>query len=509
MSTRVSVRYKRGLYYCTDARLARESAFGHRDGAWVTARHQVAARLREYMDAEAREINDRVMLTISPWTGPLPQPPGLKLKDFQENMALFALARNRSYLAADPGVGKTPVAAVIAAALRLPTVYICPPFLTLNVQKELETWWPTCNVEIHDPKHPLEALAFAPQVLIVADSILGRHDTEHAIKTLLRHNGKPGLLIVDEAHRYKTLGRVRTSSLFGDELPGIGHYFTRHVYLSGTPMPNRPMELFPVLDACAPQCIHFMDYDRYGRKYCGPRWNGFGWEFKRASNLKELKAHVVGTFMMRVRKKDVLTELPPKTEEAVLIGDRPPKAVKLESAILAKHSPEDLMAGRVSSEHMSSYRKELGLLKVSASAEFVKNILQDTDESVLLFAYHRDVVAGLAEKLKKYKPIVILGGVKKTDRHEWVTEFQKETGPRLFIGNYLAAGIGLTLTKASRVVFAEFSWVPEADNDQASDRAHRFGQTRPVHVQYLVYRDSIDRTVIEVGLRKRLVTQSL
>ncbi len=75
----------------------------------------------------------------------------------------------------------------------------------------------------------------------------------------------------------------------------------------------------------------------------------------------------------------------------------------------------------------------------------------------------------------------------------------------MLIGNYLAMGIGFTLTKATRGLFVEFSWVP-GENEQAGDRMHRIGQTGSVHIQYMVYKNSIDKKVIEALLRKRKAT---
>jgi SNF2 family DNA or RNA helicase len=70
------------------------------------------------------------------------------------------------------------------------------------------------------------------------------------------------------------------------------------------------------------------------------------------------------------------------------------------------------------------------------------------------------------------------------------------------IGNYKAMGVGFTLTRATRVIFVEYSWNP-AENEQAADRAHRIGQTETVFVQYMVYKDSVDKKVIERILKKR------
>jgi SWI/SNF-related matrix-associated actin-dependent regulator 1 of chromatin subfamily A len=321
-------------------------------------------------------------------------------------------------------------------------------------------------------------------------------------------------LFIDEAHRFKNDTAGRTKVIFGDKKKeGIAKWFDRVYYLSGTPMPNRPMELYPVLSNSAPETIDFMDRFKYGIKYCAGHKNEFGWDFSGASDVTELASKVIGKFMIRMRKDEVLKELPPKTEELVLIGDNlTPKLAEIDSKILKTFSPQDLMNGRLGDGeelHLMTYRKELGIHKAPLAGKYIESLLEDTDENILVFAIHKDVIYHLQTCLEKYNPLVITGDTAMKVRHDVVQRFQDASGGhRLFIGNIQAAGTGLTLTKASRVVFAEFSWVP-ADNDQASDRAHRIGQRDNVFVQYLVFQNSIDRTVIETILRKKKVTNKL
>ncbi len=97
---------------------------------------------------------------------------------------------------------------------------------------------------------------------------------------------------------------------------------------------------------------------------------------------------------------------------------------------------------------------------------------------------------------------MITGDVLKAKRQPLVDEFQKNPKRRLLIGNIEACGLGFTLTKATRVLFVEFSWV-DGQNGQASDRAHRIGQNQSVLVQYVVLKDSFDRQRMETLLRKR------
>jgi SWI/SNF-related matrix-associated actin-dependent regulator 1 of chromatin subfamily A len=442
---------------------------------------------------------NRTLITVEPWTGPLTWPKGLEPLPFQENAAFFALARNRAYLGLDPGLGKTIVAALIINALKTPTVVVCPPFLARNIEAEFQKW---C-AGVLDPsgiaRFPCEKI---PYVMIVPDSIIGRDTTQAAIREMVERAHAPATLIVDEAHRFKTENAVRTEALFD----GVAPLFDRVYFLSGTPMPNRPMELYPVLSRFAPTAIGYMNKFDYGRYYCAGYQDQWGWNFSGASNLKELATNVHGTFMLRVKKDEVSKELPPKTEELVFVDDKlPAAAARLDREMLKMFSPEDLMGYLAPNGHIATYRKELGIAKAPEAVSFIRGLLEDTDESVLVFAIHKAVVKALHDGLEKYKPLVITGETPMDIRHAHVQTFQCDPGRRLFIGNIQAAGTGLTLTKATRVVFAEFSWVP-AENEQASDRAHRIGQRDHVFVQYLVYKNSVDRAVLETILTKRKIT---
>lgn len=459
---------------------------------WYAVDVAVAARLRKHFDPVATNEIERTELKSKPWTGLLSYPKGLTPYNFQLDAVRFALSRNRSYLGMDAGLGKTIVAAIMHDTLKEFTVYICPPFLVENTKEEFKKWSP----RLHE------------NVLVVADSRVAKPATKKEILDVIawgRDKKVPVNLIVDEAHRFKNSDAHRTRAVFG-----LTHLFSRVTFMSGTPMPNRPIELFPVLDRLAPETIDYMTKFQYGEKYCQLHQNQFGWDFTGASNVKDLAARVIGTFMLRMKKMDVLKELPPKIEEVVILSDdMPAKVGAVDHKLLKMYSPEDLMKHSLSIRindgdplHLMTYRRELGLAKVPSAAKYIKGLLEDSDESILIFAIHKDTIAKLAEELHAFSPFVITGDTPMTKRHEYVKDFQGAPLRRVFIGNIQSCGTGFTLTKATRVVFVEYSWVP-GDNSQASDRVHRIGQTEPVLCQYLVFKNSCDRAVLETLLSKQ------
>lgn len=505
--------------------IARDGGFhwSVQERCWYTRNPGVAAQFTEYCDESAKKQISKFTIKVSEWTGGLTVPKGETLFKFQETAARFALSRNRSYLGLDPGLGKTPIAAVVSHTLMASTIYICPPFLTRNTEVEFKRWAPGLKVSRFAQNMQFNG----PEVVIIPDTMLTKEYVVSFVKAFVQYHhgkGRQVQLVIDEAHRFKNDVAQRTRAVFGSRTEkGLASLFERVIYMSGTPMPNRPIELFPVLSHSAPGTIDYMNKFEYGRKYCAGHQNQFGWDFTGASNITLLHSKVIGPFMLRYKKSEVLTELPPKTEEVVLIGDDlPPKLAELDRDLLKHISPEDLMQkhislkirGRTEGEddetpeiHLATYRRELGLLKVKPCVEYYKYLLEETDESILIFAIHKEVIEELKKGLTAYDPLVITGSTDMASRHEIVKTFQT-SGPsrRVFIGNIQAAGVGLTLTKATRVSFAEFSWVP-AENDQASDRAHRIGQKDNVLVQYMVFKNSIDRAVIDAVLRKKKTLQ--
>lgn len=345
--------------------------------------------------------------------------------------------------------------------------------------------------------------------IICSDSMLLREWVRHHIyRTYFK------FIFIDEGHRFQTPNASRTTALFGGIIkdqngrtklksPGL-IYTAEHVSIfSGTPMLASPIQLWPILYAMAPETIDFMPYQDFGFKYCGAFQDERGrWHFTGSSNEVELNNRIMGRFMQRIRKQDVLFDLPDKIRDVVVMDEDPRnlKVIKMEREALKDLSAMNVVKPDYLGEY-AKLRHELGLLKVDWVSNFVSSYLySDLTEQIILFAHHRDVVAGLEEKLKAFSPLVINGGVSTERRTEIEDLFQSKKN-RLIIGNIDAMNLGLTLTAATRVIFAEYSWTP-ALNEQAEDRAHRIGQKDSVYVQYVVLPESMDELVLNAILKK-------
>lgn len=468
---------------------------------WYTPLHNIAAKLRGFADASAIKELDRVTLTRTPWLGRIPYPIKHTPYPWQIEAARFALERNRSYLGMDPRLGKTPTAQMIINAEATNAVYICPPFLVETTREKLRDW---SLFGLIVGKFEFPASQAMPNVLIVPDSMIHKPTTIEAIRVFVKSskwNNRKVRLFADEAHRFKAMTAKRTKALFNLIVP----LFEKITFLSGSPMPNRPMELFPVLSNCAPETIDYMDKFEFGQRYCAGFRNNFGWDFSGASNVPELASKVIGSFMLRLRKADVIKDLPPTLEEMVLIDDTlPPTAARLNKELLAQFSPEDLMGHLAPNGHIATYRKELGKAKIEHAVKFITELLEDEpEENLLVFAHHKEVITGLSDGLKdKTQLTIITGDTPTPTRNGLVKMFQTCPERRVLIGNIQAAGIGFDMWKASRVLFVEWSWVP-GENDQAIERAWKVDKKENIFVQYLVYKNSVDRMVLETIFKKK------
>lgn len=432
-----------------------------------------------------------------------------ELEPLQKEAVKFAIARNRSYLAADPGVGKGAIAASIISTLPYPfTIVLCPPGLCTNLEKELSNW---CLSPISRmPKDWANTKFPSGQVVIVPDTLLQRQAIQSWIKRRAERAGK-SLLIVDEAHRFKGVESKRSLALSGQK--GIWRFFDKIVLMSGTPIPNRPWDLYPILKRYAPEAINFMQKTEYGIRYCAGKLivneHGSEWDFKGASNTEELFANMKKTFMYRLRKSDIIKNKKTLTEEMVFLtqGRASIKVKRLDRKLLKEFSKEDLLKKELKSRSLGQYQKRLGILKVPDAVHFLEKELKDSKDHFIVFAHHKRVISDLTALLARYKPLVVTGDTPKKDRDLIVRKFQKGKH-RLVLGNIQALGTGFTLTKANRVIFVEWDWTP-GQNKQAGDRMDRIGQTRDMRVQYLVFKNSLDRAKLESNLKKRNVINQL
>ncbi|MBT9258178.1 MAG: DEAD/DEAH box helicase [Clostridiales bacterium] len=497
---------------------------------WWTDKPERAAKLADFADDEAREHllalqqQQEATLAASRATDAdidVPAPEGLDYLPYQRAGIAFAKERHGVLIADEMGLGKTiqAIGLINATPSIRHVVIICPASLKLNWRRELERWLVRpLSVGIADSRNWPET-----------DVVIVNYDIVHIHHDPLRAR-EWDLLVADEAHYLKSGNRARRALYV---LGGSGGKNARkispipakrRVFLTGTPLLNRPIELWPLVHALDPD--HWSSFWHYAKRYCNAHHNGYGWDFSGASHLEELQERLRTTVMIRRLKRDVLTELPAKRRQIIeLPANGASDAIRQEREAwsriedqladlqveveLAKASDheEDYRAAverlrtatRAAFTEIARLRHQTALAKLPQVLDFLDNILEE-DSKVVVFAHHHDVIRGIADHFGN-AAVSLTGETPLPERQAAVDRFQSDPSCRVFVGNIQAAGVGLTLTAASHVVFAELDWVP-GNITQAEDRCHRIGQRDSVLVQHLVLEGSLDAT-----MAKRLVAK--
>jgi SWI/SNF-related matrix-associated actin-dependent regulator 1 of chromatin subfamily A len=407
--------------------------------------------------------------------------------------------KGRTLLALEMGLGKTVIALTflrIRPALR-PALVVCPASAKWVWKAEIRKHTKlTCRIlNGKTPKHYRRL----PDVTIINYDILS------AWKNHLKDMGFQ-VLIIDECHYGKNWKARRTKAL-----ASLGKCSEHILALSGTPLTNRPKELFTTLKLLVPW--KFNSFVPYAFRYCNRRMTPWGWDDTGASHLDELHDILLQTCMIRHTKSEVLKELPPKRRTVVPLPiQKPAEYAEAEDDFIKWLAKRDVKKAKraENAEQLVKlgYLKRLAAeLKMKAVIEWVDNFFEETDEKLVLFAFHKKVIERLKAEYPKTS-VVIDGSTSQKDREKNVLSLGKDKKTRLFIGQIVAAGTAITLTSASTVAFVELDWVP-GNHIQAEDRCHRIGQKNHVQVYYLIAKNTIEQDLCKVIQKKSKIITSV
>ncbi|MHC1623152.1 MAG: DEAD/DEAH box helicase [Candidatus Methanospirareceae archaeon] len=453
----------------------------------------------------------------------IPSPEGLEYLPYQKAGIAYAMARQNVLIGDEMGLGKTIQAIGIFNAD--PTIrrmlVICPASLRLNWAREIKKWATRqTEIAVINGGKPSDWPENDPDVVIVNYDVVRKH--RGAIDT-----AEWDLLVVDEAHYLKNPKAQRTRSILGWKTQSGAIKLhpiqaTKRVFLTGTPIVNRPIDLWPLVHALDPQGMG-RNFFRFAKRYADAYHGTYGWDFSGASHLDELQENLRRTIMVRRLKKDVLVELPAKRRQVMVIPANGASAAvqqemsiwnrfqseieRLEAELEADPESESTRselakAKRIAFTEMAQARHEVALAKVPVVCDRLATALEEGP--VVCFAHHKDVIAKIAEEFSD-RVAVITGDTSLADRQQAVDDFQHGKVD-LLIGNIQAAGVGITLTRSSRVVFAELDWVP-GNLTQAEDRCHRIGQQESVLIQHIVLEGSLDEIMAASLIRKQEVIE--
>lgn len=407
--------------------------------------------------------------------------------------AAFAASRPVSMIADVMGIGKTAQAvhcADITGARRV--TVLCPPALCKNWAREFAMWsYVGYATDIaSDGRHTFrdgDGVAICSYPLTLNASIHSQ---------IAARGGD--LLILDEAHRLKNPAAKTTCAVLGKS--SLARHFDRVLFLSGTPAPNDPSEFYPFLKTAGAWTGNLTAFQSV---FCDVVETEYGTKIVGARNVPLLKK-LLEPLMLR---RGEVRGLPPLHTDVIAVSGSAGAIADLEAAIppgVAASLTAAAEAGDwqfFDQSHVATIRRLTGIAKAPQAADVILAELR-AHGYALAFAVHSPVIDTLSARLAAAGvPHGILDGrTSKIQRQRHVDEFQAGT-LRALICQIQAAGEGLTLTRASRVLMVESAWTPAA-NDQCIARAWRRGQQSPVHASFLALGQSFDAAIASALARK-------
>lgn len=400
----------------------------------------------------------------------------MKLFPHQQEAKEFLLSKRRAILADQPRVGKTlPTAA--AALEHLPALIVCPAIAKTVWESAFNALAPDVTVEVISGKRQ----AAEPQTAQI--TIINYDVLQYGVTNVDRYS----TLVLDECHRIKNPKAQRTKAAM------IAMKKVAHVYaLSGTPIPNRPIELWPILHGLRIYRGGWFDFAaRYAKMWSAP----WGLDTSGASNIPELK-DLMRPHVMRRKKEDIFKDYKDPQVSLITFDLANDKREQTFDADALMANPNALLAF----EGLSEIMQEAGIRKVAYAADFIDDLLQ-AGEPVVVFAHHKEVVAALQDELKEHKPVVITGETPRAKRDQALASFQSGK-TQCIIGNIAAMSEGVDLSAADTIVFVECTWSTSA-LEQASSRVENINKSGiPPVIYILTIRASLDHTVLAKVLKK-------
>ncbi|MBV1775543.1 DEAD/DEAH box helicase [Burkholderiaceae bacterium DAT-1] len=440
-------------------------------------------------------------------------PAGLKatLRPYQQQglswMQTLAEAGFGGVLADDMGLGKTVqtlshlVAEKESGMMDGPCMIVAPTSLVHNWKRESERFAPGLKVTVlHGPdRHNMYRYVAGSDLVITTYPLLGR-DQEFLQKQ------KWHLLVLDEAQQIKNPKSQAAQAVRALE--------TKHrLCLTGTPMENHLGELWSLFDFLLPGWLG--DEKGFRKQWRSP--------IEKHGNMdrRNLLSRRIAPFLLRRTKEQVATELPPKTETIQYVELEGPQRDLYETVRLtmdARVREEIARRGAGQSQIVildallklrqvccdprlvkADSARALPSAKLEALIEMVTELAEE-GRRILVFSQFTSMLTLISNELKKQKiDYVILTG-DTADRATPVERFQAGNVP-VFLISLKAGGVGLNLTAADTVIHFDPWWNPAAEN-QATDRAYRIGQDKPVFVYKLVAKGTVEERIIELQRRK-------
>lgn len=393
------------------------------------------------------------------------------------------------------GMGKTNIAASYARLHKedRPVLVVCPACVKYNWQREIKKWVGEDSLVLGG-RSVYRLNNYYKWIIINYDILLDWAPSLH------EHGFK--YIIGDESAYVNNPKANRTKAFVT-----LARSIPKKVLLSATPIRNRPAEFFTALNLIDKKT--FPNRHKYLNKFCGPKYNGWAWEYKGITNEEELFS-LVSRVMFRRKKEDVFKDLPSKQNIIVpfALDSKAQKEYNKASREFIEWVHSTKAKKRDDGKaHIETLRQLAYIGKRNGAIEWIENFLE-SGEKLCVFAWHTNVIDDIHEAFKKVS-VVVDGRTNAKQKQANIDSFQ-DGKTQLFIGQITAAGIGINLTAASSLAIVEFPWTP-GDLEQVKGRIDRIGQMSPiVSYYYLVGAGTVDEdTALLLDEKSKMLNQTL
>lgn len=418
------------------------------------------------------------------------RPPKLPLFPYQAEDAEQLHKRRSAYIAHQQRVGKTPIGIQIANLKKARRVLIvCPAFLAPAWRTAVQIWRTTGWVAV---------IVSYNRAKDIVGIDMERFDVG----------------IFDESHFLKERSAQRTQACLGPLCDGVGGLISKcdsAFFLSATPQPNHPGELWPILRAAAPNLIMGesgkpLSYTSYVNAYCKVMRTPFGSKISGSKNVAKLREAMKGWMISRTRSSVFGRDLQPPR----IIHVEPPKAYATKIEALEKSDEGQAVLRALRSGGLDglkrlagggALRRYTGMAKLPGAVEHITNDLDGGMKKCVIFGWHTDVLDGLAQALKKYGVVVLDGRTPPEKRDPVVQRFQTKVDIRVAICQISATGVGIDLSAADDAYFIEQAWTG-ADNEQAMARIFNVQSPNPKFTHLITLPGSVDEQIMLAVQRK-------
>ena len=439
---------------------------------------------------------------------------GKKLYQHQEEGIKFLLSRNGSILADDMGLGKSIqsiIAALESGAKKI--LIVCPSSTKINWQREINVFCDDTTIIEGKKWNEAKFTIINFDILKNFHGLIDKKSKNQGILNRELVEAGYDLCIIDEAHYLKNNDSIRGKIMV--EL-AVKHKIEKVWLLTGTPVANRPMDFFNLLKIIKSPIAE--NWKHYAVRYCDGKQffrtlkNGQKkqiWLTDGASNLEELASKTKNIILRRL-KTEVL-DMPDKVVTP-MYQQLDKKGWGEYDRLWDGYIQKRILEGKKTNEEQKSL-VELILLRQFIAAQAIPYTIEMAENAiemgrkVIIFTSFTEEIEILQHHFGKLG-VKHNGPMTSLQKQRSVDAFQENPKVKVFIGNIKSAGVGITLTEGTVVIFNSFDWVT-GNNEQAEDRAFRIGQKNDVNVYYQLFDNTISTRMWDMLRNKKEIINTI